>query len=91
MRLRFDPNNNKWNRRHTSPLTHNIVELALIVGNTGTHLALQSFHWQDLHANINLVAYIKGKMFHKQIIRNKRILTKLDLHRNSFFDKIRLV
>ena len=66
-----DSNDNQWNCRNTPPLSDDIVKLAFVIADTGTHLRLEGFHWQNFYADINTVANIKGKMFYKEVVGHK--------------------
>ncbi len=55
----FDANQNEGDSWDSSTLTNNVVEFALIVGYTRTHLALERLHRKDFNANINMVAYVE--------------------------------
>jgi len=52
---------------------------------------LKGFHWKDFDPNVNTIAHIEGKMFDKEIVRNKRIFAELNLDRNAILKKICLV
>ena len=51
----------------------------------------QYFHRQYFNSQIDFIANIKCHMFDKQIIRDRKVFSKLHLNGHSFFYKIRLI
>jgi hypothetical protein len=50
--LRCDTDQYQRYGRYAPSLSDNVVELALIVGDTRAHLALERFHWQDFDTDL---------------------------------------
>ena len=52
---------------------------------------MERLHCKNLNANVNLIADVEGKMFHKQVIGDEGIFAELDFNGDSIFYEIRLV
>src|SRR5690348_1831441 len=89
--LRFDTGKNQWHGRDPATVANHIVKLALVIRWTRRHVLLHTLHRQNLDANVDLIANIERQVLYKKVIRNKRVLAKLDLNRHSILDEIGLV
>jgi hypothetical protein len=65
--LRCDTDQYQRYGRYAPSLSDNVVELALIVGDTRAHLALERFHWQDFDTDVYVIANVERQVLDEQV------------------------
>jgi hypothetical protein len=71
----FNPYKHKRDGWDSSALTDNVVELALIVGDTRTHLALERLHRKYFDSNVNMVAHVESEVLDRDADSRKKIVS----------------
>ncbi len=91
MQLRCNADYYQGDSRNSAPLPDEIIEFSFIISWAGRHIRLKLFHRKNFDTDINYITDEEGHMFHKQIKRNKSILSELNFHRYPVFEEVRLI
>lgn len=91
MFLRFNANKHEWDRRYSSALAHNIIKLALIVGDSRAHLALERFHRENLDSHVDTITHEEREVLDKEIISDECVLAELNFNCYAVLNEICLI